>query len=264
VQAAQPVPHSALEACKPHSALEARTRNGAAEARKAHSAPEARVAWIDAAALAALPRLVAASLLHDFVLARRPGALAAPLLERALHLLATGNPHWSLDLSHGRQLLRRGARLLLQARPQGRTAPTDAGDEEGTWHTVGLWRVHAAPGWTIASAGATAGAAGAGRAAADGAALVTLYNLPPGAELRVRGPRRGDRFQPPWKPRPVSLAAFLRDQRVPAWERARVPLVLLAGRVIAVAGSHVAAAHAAPASAPQDAAPPLRLAIRLA
>ncbi len=249
VQGAHPVPQSAPQA---------RTQQSAPQARTQQSAPEARMQWIDAAALAALPRLLAAATLHDFVVARRPGALAAVLVEQALHLLAGGEPHWSLDLSHGRRLQRRGARLLLQAQAERPAVAAGAVDEAGTWHTVGPWRVHASPGWRVEAGEAADGVNGDDGAGGAGGAIFTLYNLPAGAALQVRGPRRGDRFQPAWKARPVSLAAFLRNQHVPAWEREGVPLVLLAGRVIAVGARQVAAAHATPT----DAQPPLRLAIR--
>ena len=78
---------------------------------------------------------------------------------------------------------------------------------------------------------------------------LTLHNLPPHAVLHLRQRARGDRFHPPWKPHPVPLAAFLRDQHVPLWERERLPLVLLEGQVIAVYPRFVAAGYEAPGAA---------------
>jgi tRNA(Ile)-lysidine synthetase-like protein len=100
--------------------------------------------------------------------------------------------------------------------------------------------------------------------APPGAGLA-LHNLPPRALLELRQRRPGDRFHPPWKPHPVKLAAFLRDQHVPLWERERLPLVLLEGQVIAVYPRFVARGYDVPGALP-DAAPagdgsPLRLEI---
>lgn len=201
------------------------------------SAPDAAEAWIDAEALAALPALAAAARLHDFVVERLPGALDAAQLERALALLAGGAPSWSLHLSHGRRLRRRGARLLLSG-PSPAPAPP-------VWHALGERRVCAPAGWQV-------------RAAAPEEDGLTLHNLPPRAALSLRTRAAGDRFHPPWKTHPVKLAAFLRDQHVPLWERERLPLVLLEGQVIAVYPRFVARGYEAPTMA----AAPLRLAVR--
>jgi tRNA(Ile)-lysidine synthase len=211
------------------------------------SPPEVRTHWIDAAALAALPHAVAGATLHAFVVARLPGTLPASQLEQALHLLAVGAPQWSLDLSQRRRLRRRGARLLLECQPEARTGAAG----EGAWHVVDGRRIQAPAGWRVSPATPSGDAP-------DGETTLALHNLPPGAELQVRAPQPGDRFQPAWKARPVLLARFLRDQHVAPWERERMPLVLWEGRVIAVGTGHVGAAHAAPAG-PEAA---LRLTIR--
>jgi tRNA(Ile)-lysidine synthase len=236
------------------AALEAQSAQAAAlvdavlAARPVPQAPPGHAApWIDAEALRALPRLAAATALHAFVLGHLPGALDAAPVERALHLLHAGAPAWSLHLSHRRRLERRGARLLL--REAGAAAPAPAA--EPVRHALGAWQVLAPPGWRVAQAPPGAGLA--------------LHNLPPRALLELRRRRPGDRFHPPWKPHPVKLAAFLRDQHVPLWERERLPLVLLEGQVIAVYPRFVARGYDVPGALP-DAAPagdgsPLRLEI---
>jgi tRNA(Ile)-lysidine synthase len=214
----------------------------AAQRPVAASGPAAPAHWIDAAALAALPALAAAGVLHEFVVARLPGALDAAHVEHALRLLARGAPAWTLHLSHGRCLMRRGARLLL--------APQREAAAEPTLHALGAWRIRAPLGWAVAAP-----------AGEDGG--VTLYNVPPQAELHLRRREPGDRFHPPWKRHPVKLSAFLRDQHVPLWEREALPLVLLEGQVIAVYPRFVAQGYALPEE-PQRAAAPLRLEVRTA
>jgi tRNA(Ile)-lysidine synthase len=199
--------------------------------------------WLDAAALAALPRLAAATRLHDFVQARLPGALAAGQVERALELLAAGGPTWTLELSRGRRLHRRGARLLLHA------AAADApGPEALVTHELGGHRVRAPATWRV-------------HAAAAYEPGLTLHNLAPRAELLLRRRTVGDRFHPPWKPHPVKLARFLRDQRVPPWARDALPVVVLEGQVIAVCPDFVARGFDAPAL--PDPVPPLRLSVQI-
>jgi tRNA(Ile)-lysidine synthase len=199
--------------------------------------------WLDAAALAALPRLAAAARLHDFVQTRLPGALAAVHVERALALLAAGRPTWTLELSHGRRLQRRGARLLLHA-----LAPGAPGSEALVTHELEGHRVRAPAAWGV-------------RTVAAHEPGLTLHNLAPRAELLLRRRVAGDRFHPPWKPRPVKLARFLRDQRVPPWEREALPVVVLEGQVVAVYPGFVA--HGFDVPAPAAPAPPLRLSVRI-
>lgn len=205
--------------------------------------------WLDATALGNLPALAAAAVLHDFVVERMPGALSAAQVERALALLAGGEPAWSLDLSHKRRLLRRGERLLLRAQDAA-AAPMEV-------HALGPWRILAPEGWQVQGGPAESMDAGA----SPGRDAVTLHNLPPGAELQVRTRAPGDRFHPPWKPHPVRLAAFLRDQHVPLWERERLPLVALEGQVIAVYPRFVARGYARP-ERPASREGSLRLEIR--
>ena len=243
----------------------------------AESPPDARVHWIDAAALTAqaaeLPAL-AAHALHRFVTTRLPAALSAERTAEVLALLAEGRPDWELHLSARRRLRRRGERLLLDtipatpartaaeprtqaadrsegplpARPQGSLA-----DSTEAWVThqletgAGALRVLAPPGWRVRSAGPDE----------DPAGVLVLHGLPSGALLHARHRAPGDRFRPPWRPRAVKLAAFLRDQRVPLWQRAELPVLLLDGCVVAVGPRFVAHGY----DRPLDAAPPLRLVV---
>jgi tRNA(Ile)-lysidine synthetase-like protein len=80
-----------------------------------------------------------------------------------------------------------------------------------------------------------------------GGDAMTLCNLPAGAALLVRRRLSGDRFHPPWKEKPVKVKDFLRDQHVPAWERDRLPCVVLDGRVIAIYPKFVARGFDRPA-----------------
>ena len=64
--------------------------------------------------------------------------------------------------------------------------------------------------------------------------------------VEIRRRRPGDRFHPPWRERPVKVSDFLRDQRVPLWERERIPLVVADGRVVAIYPRWVAKEHAQP------------------
>ncbi len=206
-----------------------------------HKAPQNDPArpphWIAVEGLAGLPALPRSTLLHGFVQARLPGTLPYAQIARAVRLLDAGEPEWTLHLAGGRILRRRGDRLVLEPRADGAPPPP-------LRHTVAGRPVDAPPGWLV-------------REARGEEPALTLHNVPPAARLEVRPRREGDRFQPPWKAHPVRLAAFLRDQRVPLWERDRLPVVVLGGRVIAVHPHFVAAGHAAAA---RD-EPPLRLVV---
>ena len=54
--------------------------------------------------------------------------------------------------------------------------------------------------------------------------------------LIVRGRRSGDRFQPFGSAGAKPLKKFLIDQRVPRWERSRIPLVLAGNEILWVLG----------------------------
>lgn len=86
---------------------------------------------------------------------------------------------------------------------------------------------------------------GGGRVVAEGAppaAVVRLHNLADEEALEVRTWREGDRFHPAWRQRSISVASFLRGQKVPLEARRSVPLVCRAGtaEVLAVFPNHVA------------------------
>ena len=190
--------------------------------------------WISTDALHALPPLAREAMLHRFVTERLPGALRHDQVERALALLISGKPEWRLALSGGRRLRRGGERLFLETAPSGdspdpRTADIAQVEVEGIRiRHPARWRVRAALG-------------------AEGAGLA-LHNLPPCAVLEVRARIPGDRFHPPGSKRPRKLNEFLRAGGVPSWERDQVPLVTLAGRIIAVCPLAVAQGHHHPQS----------------
>jgi len=133
-----------------------------------------------------------------------------------------------LHLPQERRLERRGARLLLRAK-----APVHA----LTVHRLDDVRLIAPTAWHVSG----------GRQAASKAGGIVLANIPTGARLEVRLRNPGDRFHPAWRDRAVKVKDFLRDQHVPLWERDRVPLVVLDGRVVAIYPRFAAQGFAIPA-----------------
>ena len=187
------------------------------------SAPGESPGWISADSLAQLPEMAATTALHAFVTGRSPGEVDFPTLRKAVQLLQSDKTEWTLHLSKARTLKLRGGRLMLADR----TAETVA--ENSVWEGGG-WRIEAPADMTPRVCGSPCG----------GGDAMTLCNLPAGAALLVRRRLSGDRFHPPWKEKPVKVKDFLRDQHVPAWERDRLPCVVLDGRVIAIYPNFVA------------------------
>ena len=66
-----------------------------------------------------------------------------------------------------------------------------------------------------------------------------------GTMLVIRAPQVGDRFVPSGRRTPVSLARFLAKNGLTKRERAVVPLILMDGDIVAVAGVRAGAAYAA-------------------
>jgi tRNA(Ile)-lysidine synthase len=199
-------------------------------------------AWLDVRALLALPPLAREHALFAFVQRHRLGDLDAAHIAPAIALLAGPRPSgaaWSLNLP-GAVLKRRGNRLLLED-----TVPVQ-GEAE---HPVDDVTVVAPAGWRVSGA----------RQAVAPANGIWIANLPFGARLLARLRRPGDRFQPAWKDHPVKVKDFLRDQGIPAWERERVPLVLLGGQIAAIYPHYVARPFTAPGAAPS----PQPLALRI-
>jgi tRNA(Ile)-lysidine synthase len=79
----------------------------------AQSDPAQPTHWIDAPALAALPRIALTAALARFIQARLPGAVHYEQLESAADLLAAGAPAWEVQLPGGRRLTRAGGRIVL-------------------------------------------------------------------------------------------------------------------------------------------------------
>ena len=75
-----------------------------------------------------------------------------------------------------------------------------------------------------------------------------LHDIPQGATLQVRTARDGDRFHPSWRASDISLASFLRGQKVPLERRRAVPLLCRANstEVLAVFPDLVAQSVSAP------------------
>jgi len=61
--------------------------------------------------------------------------------------------------------------------------------------------------------------------------------------LTVRSPRSGDRFHPLGAPGSRKVADFLADRKIPKAERAKVPVLVSGGRIIALAGLRINHAH---------------------
>ncbi len=204
--------------------------------------------WISAPELAALPELAANWALHRFITERMPGAVPFDQMERAAALLKGGKPRWRLHLP-GRRLLRReGERIVLERLP-GAAEATEAlkkTDEPVCLELMDL-RVWKPKAWRVNLFQAPPGM----EATEDidpGFPGLALFNLPPGATLELRTRRPGDRFQPPWKDKPVKLKDFLRDRKIPLNQRDRVALVLLDGQVIGLLPPDEPAAGPAPAT----------------
>ncbi len=188
---------------------------------RAFPAPEQNPAeggphWISVAGLEQLPPLAATTALHGFVQERAPGVLEFSAVQKAVALLGSGRSAWELDLSLGRRLSRRGARLILEDR----TASTPE------------MVVHKADGWCIEAPDTLRVHLHGG--ACEAPEGMALYNVPAGASLLVRPRAQGDRFHPPWKTAPVKVKDFLRDQHIELWERDRMPCLVLEGQVIAI------------------------------
>ncbi|MBI3993617.1 MAG: tRNA lysidine(34) synthetase TilS [Candidatus Lambdaproteobacteria bacterium] len=83
----------------------------------AQSDPARPPHWIDAPALAALPRIAATGALARFIQARLPGAVLYEQLECAADLLAGGAPTWEVQLPGGRRLTRMRDRIELARVP---------------------------------------------------------------------------------------------------------------------------------------------------
>lgn len=186
--------------------------------------------WLDVAGLRRLPELARAHALVTFLQQHHAGELAADDVERALALLhRSGGPKalaWALHLPGGRMLQRRGGRLLLDVRrPASPPALLRLDDV----------RVCAPAGWAVTG----------GRVSGPSAAGFTLANIPAGATLEVRPRQPGDRFHPVWRPHAVKVKDFLRDQRVPLWERDRLPVVEWNGQIVAIYPRFVARGFAA-------------------
>jgi tRNA(Ile)-lysidine synthetase-like protein len=185
---------------------------------------------LDVASLGRLPELARAYALVTFLREHHPGELAADDVERALALLRTREGpkarQWTLHLPGGRLLLRRGGRLLLDVRRPASPPALRRLDDV---------RVRAPAGWEVTG----------GRVSGTSAAGLTLANIPAGATLDVRPRQPGDRFHPPWRPHAVKVKDFLRDQRVPLWERDRLPVLVWNGRIVAIYPRFVARGFAA-------------------
>ncbi|MBI4082139.1 MAG: tRNA lysidine(34) synthetase TilS [Candidatus Lambdaproteobacteria bacterium] len=199
--------------------------------------------WIAADELARGAPAAQVELLQRFIQARLPGALGYDHLERAAALLRGGRPAWSLDLPGRRRLRRCGGRLLLE-RQGGAPAAPRVVEAAGRRFAVDAR-------WALSACEREPPPAAAG-------AALALHGIPAGATLDVRARRPGDRFHPVWRGSPILLGQFLRDQRVPLWERDGLPLLVLGGAIAAVWPRWVAGAHAAP----RTGEPPLWVAVR--
>lgn len=186
------------------------------------SPPGGKGHWISADQLRALPALAAMTALHNFITQRTPGALAHAALHKAVELLHSQNLTWSLSLSKGRCLRRAGERLILEPRQAAARGPQ--------WLEWKGRRIEYPAGLDLRVCKNPCGADEALR----------LYNLPGGCTLLVRERARGDRFHPAWKKAAVKVKDFLRDQRIPLWQRDSLPCVVLDGRLIAIYPNFVA------------------------
>lgn len=184
-------------------------------ARPEQNDPHRPPHWMSLPALRRLPPLAEGAALYRFVQERLPGELEYGQLERALELIRAGKNRWDLDLANGRVLQGRAERLLLEPRPV---------PERAIVRRVRGWRIEAPMGLSLKLRGGTRSEAGG----------LTVYNLPPRAALQLRARNAGDRFHPPWRAHPVKVKDFLRDQRVPLWERDQMPCLVLEGQVIAI------------------------------
>ncbi|KAG5185116.1 hypothetical protein JKP88DRAFT_268428 [Tribonema minus] len=177
---------------------------------------------------------------------------------------AAGSARWHVDVGGGAAVMRDGDVLRL-AHAMGAAAAAAAGATAGGGlggagvgegeRTAGCvagevtvdeaearCTITAPPDWEVTAtrigvaeaagiaAAARDGTSGADRppaAAAAAASDMVLYNVPPGAVLRVRRRRDGDRFRPRWRATPAKVKDFLRGQGVPLHRRDDVALVQL-------------------------------------
>jgi len=73
-----------------------------------------------------------------------------------------------------------------------------------------------------------------------------VHQLPHNAALRLRYWEAGDLFAPAWRQGNVSVAAFLRGQRVPLEARRFTPVLVFEHQVIAVYPNHIAKGFGTP------------------
>lgn len=185
--------------------------------------------WLGVASLRRLPPIVQGYALERFIQRYAPGELAANDIAQALALLDRGKgpkqARWTLHLSAGRVLERKGARLVLSHRVLANTETTRQALDDVRVLAPSAWRVEGGRGNNGRGPG------------------LLIANIPLGAELTLRMRHEGDRFHPEWKTHPVKLKDFLRDQHVPLWERDELPLVVCNGTVIAIYPRFVAHGH---------------------